>query len=290
MLKQLISFRLLVLVLVVAFLTSCGKDDDGNAPGGSKDCQLIKVKSDTDETEFIYDGNNRITRANSKENNQIVSYQTFEYNGSNQLTKSTEFSMNGTTAEQDYYTTYEYNANGLRSKETNFYADFSGGPFVANDYITYEYNAAKQITTARTFERDGNSFTQIDYTNFTYDGKANITKASSFDMDEVLLYEVATEYDDKPNVIKNIAGAITAFDLVSIPVYFSANNFTKLTASLPDEADDDADGNTTELLPFATISNTYTLNADNMISSITMDFSLGFFSDKVTANLEYNCK
>lgn len=285
MYKQLLSLHLLLILVVTAFLSSCGNNKDANPAPGNKNCLPTKVKSDTDKTEFIYDRNNRLTRVNEKENNTLVTYQTLDYNSSNQITKTTDFEMNGTVGQQVSYTIYEYNSNGLRSKVTSYSEDFGTGNLGANSYITYEYNTNAQITKSNNFAYGGTDFRLVEYTTFTYDSKGNIIKAASYDMINRLQYQLEIQYDDKANVIKTLP-ALTAvkYNFFAIPVILSKNNFTNIIIKAPFSG-------TNTLVDAGWITNTYTLNADGFINAINISLNLpAFIDDKIIAILEYDCK
>lgn len=284
MLTPLQSIRLFLVLLAVTFLSSCDNEKGSDPAPDDKTCNVSKVKSGTDESEFRYDASGKLIRINATANGQIVSYQTLEYNSNGQLTKSTEFTGNEPTATQEAYTTYEYNNAGQLSKETVFNEDFATGDFEANGFITYEYNSNKQLIKSTNYEFESGTAVKVGFTDFTTDAQGNIIKAITYSSEngkDELEAQIDMTYDTTPNILKKLTG--TYSDLAgtgfSAPATLSTNNITSLTATFMG-------------VPVLTLTNTYTTNSDDLIVAVATVIASPFdpsLNQTTNSTLEYNC-
>ncbi len=224
---------------IMSFFSACDPDSKKNDPQpggpqnnpGGKACQIASVSETTnggkEDSEFIYDSQGKITRINTKVNNALTEYITFEYNGTGKTTKISTF--DATNKVQDYFTT-ELNAAGNPAKLNFFSRDEVTNQLVNVTRYEYEYNAQNRVNKVNMFldvEEEG-TLSLAATIKYTYDSKGNPAHKDYLvtmepGAEPTLVYAYEYTYDTKDNLAKNIP----ILNIEPTPV----NNLTKVVVT-----------------------------------------------------------
>ncbi|QNF35084.1 hypothetical protein HUW51_21050 [Adhaeribacter swui] len=212
------------------------KNDPQPNPGDNhnnqgKSCQIATISENTatglENSEFIYDAQGKLTRVNTKENNAVTEYMTFEYNNAGKATKMSMFNANNVLQE---YFTVELNANGNPTK-MNFYSKEEDSNKMENiTRYEYEYNGQNKTSKVNMFLdlADKGTLSLAGYMTFTYDNKGNpnhkeYAVAMGVGQAPTLAYTYDYTYDSKENPVKSTP-------IINVEP-LAVNNVTKVVAT-----------------------------------------------------------
>jgi len=250
-------------------------DNNGN-PG--KSCQIDNISESTgagsELSEFMYDAQGKLTRVNTKENNALTEYMTFEYNNAGKPIKMSSF--NASNVLQEYFSV-EINAAGNPTKIDFFSKDEDSNQLENIARYEYEYNNQSKPTKVNMFldVAENGNLSLAGYMTFTYDNKGNPSHkeyAVVMGVGQVptLTYAYDYTYDTKENPAKNAS-------IINIEP-LAVNNVTKVVAT---------NKMTNAIDKIQSQDITYEYNSNNLPTKVTTKTQAGVTTSQ---KYSYNCK
>jgi len=249
-----------------------------NTGNQGSSCQIANISettgTDNEQSEFVYNAQGKLTRVNTKENNALTEYITFDYNNGGKVTKMSSF--NASNVLQDYFTV-ELNGAGNPVKMNFFTKDDDSNQMENISRYEYEYNGQNKTSKINMYldvEENGN-LSLAGYMTFTYDTKGNPNhKEYAIVMSEGQAPTPAYAYDYTYDAKANPVSSSPIINIEPLAV----NNVTKIIAT---------NKMTNAVDKIQSLDMTYEYNSNNLPTKVTTKTQAGVTTSQVYS---YNCK